>query len=315
MSRRTARRRGDAAALAAFIRLSRPLFLAGGVVFHGVGVAAALAAGARLDIVGLAWAQAAITATQLVTHFSNEYFDVAADRATLTRTPWSGGSRVLADGRLPPRVALHAAGVCAGVAAAAGLILAARPGVGAAALLLVLVALALAWSYSAPPLRLHSRTLGEVSGALLLAGLTPWLGYYVQAGWPPPQLAQLLAPLLGLQFAMLVTVSLPDAAGDAAVGKQTLAVRLGPRGAARLAAVATLGALAWPLAQRAPGSPILPALAIAAWLPVGAWQAARLWRPAAAPPWSSLSFWGIGLVMGPAASVATALAWWSVSAR
>lgn len=190
-----------------------------------------------------------------------------------------------------------------------GVILAARPGAGAGALALVLLALVLAWSYSAPPLSLHSRTLGEVIGALLLAGLTPWLGYYVQAGWPPPQLAQLLAPLVVLQFAMLVTVSLPDAAGDAAVGKHTLAVRLGTRASARLAAVATMGALGWPLAQLAPGSPIWPALAMAVWLPVGAWQAARLWRLGDPPPWSSLAFWGIGLVMGPATALAAALAW------
>jgi 1,4-dihydroxy-2-naphthoate octaprenyltransferase len=299
----------------AFARLGRPLFLVGGVVFHAVGVTAALAAGAQLDVVGLIWAQVAISATQLVTHFSNEYFDLEADRASQTRTPWSGGSRVLPAGHLPPHIALRATWVCAALALAGGLVLATRPGAGPATLPLILLALALAWSYSAPPVRLHTRTLGEVFGALLLAGLTPWLGYYVQAGWPPAAFAALLIPLVGLQFAMLVTVSLPDVAGDAAVGKQTLAVRLGLGRAARLTAVVTIAALLLPLPAVARGALPAPGMAIAAWLPVGIGQALRLWRLGAAPPWSSLGFWGIGLVTGPAATLAAALAWWAATTR
>jgi 1,4-dihydroxy-2-naphthoate octaprenyltransferase len=303
--------------LRAFARLGRPLFLVGGVVFHAVGAAGALAAGARIDLAALLWAQAAVTATQLVTHFSNEYFDLAADRATRIATPWSGGSRVLSGGQLPPRVALRAAWACAALALASGLMLAWSTRAGRAALPLVLVALALAWSYSSPPLRLHTRTLGEAFGALLLAGLTPLLGYYVQAGWPPAAWVALVVPLAGLQFAMLVTVSLPDIEGDAAVGKKTLAVRLGRVRAARLAAIVSVGSLVLPLVPSAVDAapPALPALAIAAWLPVGIWQGTRLWRLAGGSPWSSLGFWAIGLVTGPAASFAAALAWLGLGAR
>src|SRR5262249_45288098 len=157
--------------------------------------------------------------------------------------------------------------------------------------------------YSAPPLRLHSRALGEVFGSFLLAGLTPLVGYYVQAGWPQPAFWWLLAPLLGLQFAMLVTVSLPDVAGDAAVGKRTLAVRFGPTCAARLAATATLTALLLPLASGLRGSPSTVTMAIVAWLPLGVWQSARLWTLGDSPPWSSLGFWAIGLVTGPATTL------------
>src|SRR5688572_17017246 len=75
----------------ALIRLGRPIFLGGGLVMHALGVAAALSTGARLDLGRLILGQVAITATQLMTHYANDYYDVEADRANLTPTNWSGG--------------------------------------------------------------------------------------------------------------------------------------------------------------------------------------------------------------------------------
>ena len=67
------------------------------------------ARGARLNLPALLWGQAAISAVQLMAQYSNEFFDLAADRANPTPTAWSGGSRVLVEGRLSPAVALAAA--------------------------------------------------------------------------------------------------------------------------------------------------------------------------------------------------------------
>jgi 1,4-dihydroxy-2-naphthoate octaprenyltransferase len=70
---------------------------------HAVGLGAALYAGAHLNLAAAAWGQIAITATQWMVHYANDYFDLAADRANLTPTHWSGGSRTLTTGQLPPR--------------------------------------------------------------------------------------------------------------------------------------------------------------------------------------------------------------------
>ena len=99
-----------------FIRLGRPLFLWGGILQHALGVLMALFLGARLDLPALIWGQIAITAIQLTTHYSNEYFDLAADKANPTPTSWSGGSRVLAEDHLPARIALVTSLVAAAVA-------------------------------------------------------------------------------------------------------------------------------------------------------------------------------------------------------
>src|SRR5215218_6661584 len=97
----------------AFIRLGRPLFLGGGFLLYALGAAVAAWHGAAIDLGRYALGQLAVTAFQLMTHYANDYFDYDADRANLTPTKWSGGSRVLSAGELPRRVALIAAIVLA----------------------------------------------------------------------------------------------------------------------------------------------------------------------------------------------------------
>jgi 1,4-dihydroxy-2-naphthoate octaprenyltransferase len=77
--------------------------------------------------------------------------------------------------------------------------------------------LVLAWEYSAPPLRLHSTGLGELDTALVVTALVPFAGYYLQAPGLQalPLLLCAIAPLCALQFAMLLAIEFPDAAGDA----------------------------------------------------------------------------------------------------
>lgn len=220
--------------IAALVQLGRLHFLFGGVLLHGLGVAIAVSSGARLDLSAFIWTQIAITTTQLMTHFANDYFDLEADRANQTPTQWSGGSRVLVENRLPRRAALMAALVLAAMALGANgvLSLVIRPGIGT--FLLFFGAQLLAWCYSAPPIRLHSRGLGEATTMFVVTLLTPISGYATQTG--RIDLLPLLAvvPLCCLQFAMLLAIEFPDADGDQQVGKKTLVVRLGAANAARL---------------------------------------------------------------------------------
>ena len=51
------------AGLGAFLKLGRPLFLGGGVVMYGLGVAAAVAGGARFDWTRYWWGQLIVSAT------------------------------------------------------------------------------------------------------------------------------------------------------------------------------------------------------------------------------------------------------------
>ena len=290
---------GLGAAIAAYARVS-----AGGA---GPGRGAS----ASIDWTRFAWGQAAITATQLMTHYCNDYFDFDADRANTTPTRWSGGSRVLPAGELPRGVALAAALVLALVAMAATAILLARLGAAPSAALLLAVAILLSWEYSAPPLRLHSTGWGELDVALVVSLLTPMIGFSLQtagagAGGPaPPFVLPVVLPLLAvlplccLQFAMLLAIEFPDAAGDAATGKRTLVVRLGaPRAAALYQGALAAAYLLLPILVAA-GLPIAVAGAALLTSPIAAWQIARMRRGAFRDPgrWESLAFWSVALLI------------------
>lgn len=294
----------------AFVRLGRPLFLVGGFVMHGLGVAIALYAGAPLNVPALIWGQLAVTATQTMTHYANEYFDLAADCANPTSTYWTGGSRVLPQGILAARVALRAALVLAAVAVLALVVLVTMVQPGLVTFGLLLVGLILSWEYSAPPLVLHSRGVGALTVALIVPVLTPLLGYHLQTG--RLDLLPLLAvlPLACLQVASTLTIEFPDVAGDALAGKRTLAVRWGS-GAAHFhngAVVATYLLLPWLYRL---GLPRLLVLAIVAPLPLALWQIWRVhqgdWRDPGR--WEGLVFGSIALLMGTAGLEGAAFLW------
>lgn len=304
-------RRPAVSRLRALIRLARPHFLVGGVVLHGLGVALARGEGRPLDAQALLWGQLVVTLGQLLTHFSNDYFDLVADQLHPYRPQWSGGSGVLPAGLLPARWALVAA-CCAGVAAllsAAWLALVIRPG--ALTALLLGTAIGLAWSYSSPPLRLHATGFGELAGAGLLAILTPLIGYHLQGGNHYASTVLTLLPLAALQLTMLINVSLPDVLSDSAAGKRTLAVRMGPRPAATAAALIYLCAYLMLPPLTASVLPRGYALAYAAWSPLAAWQIWELLRGAGQDPqrWDRLAFWSIGLVVGSAVTVGAVAVW------
>jgi 1,4-dihydroxy-2-naphthoate octaprenyltransferase len=295
----------------AFLRLGRPLFLGGGFILYALGAVIAAWHGHPIDGRRYALGQGAVTSFQWMTHYANDYFDLDADVANLTPTTWSGGSRVLANGELPRRVALIAALVLlligAGVSAMiASIELSAVP---------ILVAMAaLAWAYSAPPLRLCARGLGEVDTAIVVTGLVPLLGFFLQA----PDLSGLatlllaIAPLAVLQVAMLFALELPDEAGDAATGKRTLVVRLGNARASQLyVVITTLAYVAIPIASVL-GLPTRVVIAATLPVPVAAWRLSRVAEDSKAGV-QELAMFSVMLLMGTAicelVAFATMVSW------
>jgi 1,4-dihydroxy-2-naphthoate octaprenyltransferase len=291
----------------AFVRLGRPLFLAGGFVLYGLGAAIAVYTGASVtgavDWPRFVWGQIAITATQLMTHYCNDYCDYEADRANATPTRWSGGSRVLPAGELPRAVALVTALALALVALLATTQLVTRAGAAPGAALLLVTTNALSWEYSAPPLRLHSTGWGELDAALVVSFLTPLIGFHLQAGRLATLPVLAVLPLCCLQFAMLLAIEFPDAASDAASGKRTLVVRFGADRAARLYQIALLAAYVLLMVAVAAGLRPLAALCALAPSPIAAWQFARMQRGDYRDPasWESLAFWSVALLIATSA--------------
>ncbi len=287
-----------------FARLGRPEFLVGGFVMHGLGIAMARYVGAPLDLRVALWGQLAITTTQLMTHYCNEYFDLAADQANPTPTRWAGGSRILVEGRVAPRVALASALVLGAISFAIALGVATLVRPGPLTFVMFVAPLFLAWSYSAPPIALHSRGLGEMTTALLVPGAATLIGFVLQTGRLEPLLLLVVLPLALLQFGMLLLIEVPDRIGDELVGKSTLVVRLGPARSARLYLTVLAMAYGLLLPAATSGVPPLVIAANALGLPIAAWLGWQMTRDAWADPcrWNLLSFAGIALLVGTAAA-------------
>jgi putative NADPH-quinone reductase/1,4-dihydroxy-2-naphthoate octaprenyltransferase len=239
---------------------------------------AAAATPAGLDLAAF-WLGYLVTfLIEAATVFTNDVFDEASDRRNDCYGPFTGGSRVLVDGRLGRRQLLAGAGVAlAGAGAATAALLTVAP---FASLLVIAIIGLLGLGYTVPPLRLSHRGLGELDVALthsvgvILAGAV-FQGAPLTAGWP-----WLLGLPLGLAVLPAITLAgIPDAAADAAAGKRTLAVRIGLRRAVDLALAATVAAVAACFVVRwsAPAGELLRGLP---WLALahGAWLAHRLRR-------------------------------------
>jgi 1,4-dihydroxy-2-naphthoate octaprenyltransferase len=216
------------------VQLSRPFFLLGGFLLVAVGSLIARSMGAAIDPVLYLQGQAIVSTLQLMVHFSNEYFDAPGDRGNRQRTPFSGGSGALAADGLSRSVAAWGAATAAvGFVLVFGRMLT----TGTLPNLSIWVTAAMtfgAWSYSAPPLRLVGRGLGEIVASLVVAVLVPTLAFTLQTGFLAWGLVVAVVPMFLVHGAMLVVLEIPDIEADLQSGKRTLVARMGVPASARL---------------------------------------------------------------------------------
>ena len=179
-------------------------------------------------------------ALQVAVNYANDYFDGIRGIDTPDRV---GPRRATASGLVTPRGMKVAIAAALGVAAAAGLAL--TIAVGPEMLLVGVASIAAALAYSGGPRPDASAGLGELF-VFVFFGLVATMGTaYVQAEEIPLLTAVASVPVGLLATAILVVNNLRDVETDAAAGKRTLAVRLGPKGTRRLFAVLVWGAVAF----------------------------------------------------------------------
>lgn len=182
---------------------------------------------------------------EAATVFLNDWFDFDSDRRNRNAGPFSGGSRVLVEGRITRsamRQGIGLALLATGAALAALLATAPAASTGAVAALYAMFVL-LALGYTVPPLKLSHRALGELDVVLTHSAGAILAGYVVQGGAWSDSVPWLLALPLGLSILpSILLAGCPDRTADLAAGKRTLVVILGKRNTARLAMAATAAA-------------------------------------------------------------------------
>jgi 1,4-dihydroxy-2-naphthoate octaprenyltransferase len=202
---------------------------------------------------------------QVGVNYANDYSDGKRGVDTAARV---GPVRLVASGLKSPRAVATAAGIAFAVAGVAGLALARVAGwqlVG-----LGVIALAGAVLYSGGPKPYASAGLGELS-VFIFFGLVATAGTaYVQSGHIRPQVWWSAVSMGLLAVGVLVANNLRDIPTDTAVGKRTLAVRIGDQATRALYRSAIITALVLPLIGWLVGQMPVGALLALAAIPLAA---------------------------------------------
>ena len=210
------------------LRATRLPFLSATIVPVVLGIAIAAAHGA-FDLVTAVLTLIGASFAQLGLNVANDVFDSmqGADEANVTPTRYSGGSRVIQYGLVTFRRMAATAATFYVAAAAIGLVLLALRG-SFILLLIGVVGLVISLAYTAPPLKLVYRGLGEIAVAVGFGPLMLLGAYVVQTGgalsWEPVVASIPIALLVAL---ILYVNEIPDRRGDEHAGKRTLPVRFG----------------------------------------------------------------------------------------
>ena len=228
-----------------WVRMTRPGFLVITVVACILGVSTAVACGHPIQ-----WGMAAATLLLTVlmhaaANVLNDYHDAlngADDANQHGLFPFTGGARMIQKGEVSLTDTRDLVLALLLFLIPAGLWLAVQTGGGL--VVLGLAGLMLGWAYSAPPLALMTRGLGEVTVGLA------WLLVVVGADYVQRGAFFFMPWAVGLSYGLLISNILvingfPDAQADGQVGKRTWVVRMGPRCAVVMYGLLALLAHAW----------------------------------------------------------------------
>jgi|GEM_PF-3192340 len=227
----------------AHLRAAGTPFLSGSLITVLAGGALAYLERGRLWPAGLAVCLGGVGCLHLGASLMNGYFD-AAEAVPIPSNPASSGDpQAIKDGLSGRRALLVMALVFLGLAAGLGLSLAfnGRPW----AALWGLLGLVAAVLYSARPVRLKARGLGEAVVFLACGPLLTLGAAYVLGGEITPQAASLGLPA-GLLIAAAVWLDrFPDPPADPPAGQGDPEARPGPRLPGWICLLLMLGAFAW----------------------------------------------------------------------
>ena len=206
--------------------LGRPKHLMYSNVLYTVGVAAAYKTNPAtpFNLWSFIWVCLLVHAIHAITHYFNEYYDFEADCANKNPSPWTGGSRVLVEGKVKPRVSLLIARLITIIVLLNAILYYGITG-NIPVTITIVLGVIFGHGYSAWPLRTSRRGLGEATVCLVLNILSPLVGYQTHDPSSPfgnRLLWPLLIPLLPIQYVRMMVMNMADLEPDKITGKYSL---------------------------------------------------------------------------------------------
>jgi 1,4-dihydroxy-2-naphthoate octaprenyltransferase len=215
----------------AWFNLTRLGAAARGVLPFFLGTIIAWSGGYEINLPILFLSSTAVLSIMVATFLVNEYFDYETDLLNKDFHRLSGGSRILVLGLVPKRRALYSAYSLFGLAAVIGLVLHFYFETGPLTIPLGALAILTGYFYTAEPLKLSYRSLGELAIWFTCGWLATALGYYLQTGEINAIVSLVSLPGATSVFLLILINEIPDIASDSLSGKRNLAVTLGKRNA------------------------------------------------------------------------------------
>lgn len=210
------------------LRIIRVHIVAGGVLAFSLGALLAVLNGGTPHPLQLALGYCVVFLGDLSTHFSNDYFDVESDKKAKTQKLFSNKKILIKNPTLSSSVKKIAITLLM-LSNVLSAVMVLFFGASTEFFVITFVANVLGWIYSAPPIQLSSKSLGELTIALSTGFIIPSIGYLSVKNQIDSFFVYLSIPFILYGFFLSLNLEAPDIQNDQKTQKITFAVRIGPK--------------------------------------------------------------------------------------
>jgi 4-hydroxybenzoate polyprenyltransferase len=222
----------------AWLKIARLQFYPMTWIAYTVGVTAWSATSGRWSLTSYLLGYLILFLIELCTILANEYFDYPSDRQNENFSIFTGGTRVLVEGKLSFPQVRNAIVVILAIIPILSyfLVKMSADGSQSAVAFLILIGLFFGLGYTVPPLKFSYRGIGEIVVGATHSIYVILCGFVFQGGhWKDPLPWLLSVPLFFAVFGGNTLAGIPDRQADNAVMKKSVAVMYGSHVATMLA--------------------------------------------------------------------------------
>jgi len=215
--------------LQGWITLSRPPFHIVGILPFIFGTFLAYRTTGAFNLEVFILGVVGVMLIMLSTHHAGEYFDYKEDEmaSRLHKNQFAGGTRVIVEGKIPPRVARWTSIIAFFIALVIGIVLQFVYKTGPYTLILGCLGALPGFFYSSEPVRLVKRGVGEIFIGFCYGWLPVASSYYIQTATIAPIIHWLWLPI-GFSIVNVILLNeFPDYEADVGTGKKNLLYRIG----------------------------------------------------------------------------------------
>jgi 1,4-dihydroxy-2-naphthoate octaprenyltransferase len=208
-------------------KIIRPHIVVGGFLGYCLGVLLALVMGGETSPSTFFLGYGIILFGDLSTHFSNDFYDVKIDKDTPMK-PYGGSNILVKYPEIRPlafKIALILSTVSILTALVVVYLFDFQPWI----FVITLLTNLFGWFYSAPPIQLNTRRLGEATIALGTGFSIPAIGFLTTGGNINQTFLVFTVPFILYGFILSLSLELPDLEVDKTHGRNNLVVLLGRR--------------------------------------------------------------------------------------